>query len=171
MKITHENMMGFVLESVGANNESIAKQIVLENLEKAFGEILAPPFGAGETRSTHPGTFSHGDIEEIALENFGYSLGEIKQIYFGNWLRDYSQAITGASVGFTKADREKIAKHYGKLMYVRELQPLFWLMPMQQTWVSILELLALKEFVFDKSKSQNDSKNLPKNLYSEFKKI
>ncbi|KAI0322897.1 heterokaryon incompatibility protein Het-C-domain-containing protein [Amylostereum chailletii] len=71
----------------------------------AFGAGNIPSFAYLEGRA-----FRHGDIEdvleEIAKKSGGFALGaligkggskfgglDIKRVYFGNWLRDYSQAV------------------------------------------------------------------------------
>ena len=49
------------------------------------------------------GEFGHGGIEEDALKAAGFSgsmtEGEIGAVYFGNWLRDFSQIPTGGAKG------------------------------------------------------------------------
>ncbi|KAI0266532.1 Het-C-domain-containing protein [Gloeopeniophorella convolvens] len=71
----------------------------------AFGAGNIPSFAYMEGRA-----FRHGDIEdilsEVAKKSGGFALGaligkggskfgglDIKRVYFGNWLRDYSQAV------------------------------------------------------------------------------
>ncbi|CAM3189381.1 HET-C-related protein [Pseudomonas plecoglossicida] len=48
-------------------------------------------FSAGRGEGT-PHSFAHESIEDV-LEGVGFSSDERKAIYFGNWLRDYSQLI------------------------------------------------------------------------------
>ena len=48
-------------------------------------------FQAGETPT------AHGGIEEAALQEAGFSKGEAKLSYYGNWLRDISQLDPGPS--------------------------------------------------------------------------
>jgi hypothetical protein len=61
-------------------------------------------FGAGNIASTAriEGTnWRHGDIEDTLLQLFITRIGggrkfskmDVKRVYFGNWLRDYSQAV------------------------------------------------------------------------------
>ncbi|KAJ7599003.1 heterokaryon incompatibility protein HET-C [Mycena floridula] len=76
----------------------------------AFGAGNIPSFAYMEGRA-----FRHGDIEdalaELAKQAGGFALGsligkggskfgglDIKRVYFGNWLRDYSQAVDIASL-------------------------------------------------------------------------
>ncbi|KAI0051363.1 Het-C-domain-containing protein [Auriscalpium vulgare] len=84
----------------------------------AFGAGNIPSFAYLEGRA-----FRHGDIEdalsELAKKSGGFALGaligkggskfgglDIKRVYFGNWLRDYSQAVDIA--GLKKLDFQTI---------------------------------------------------------------
>lgn len=40
-----------------------------------------------------PGEVGHGGVEKKAMQQAGFSAQEANQIYFGNWLRDYSQLV------------------------------------------------------------------------------
>ncbi|WP_372489327.1 HET-C-related protein [Pseudomonas caspiana] len=51
--------------------------------------IIQPRFSAGEGG---PGTATHGSIEHV-LKTAGFREHEVRAIYFGNWLRDYSQLL------------------------------------------------------------------------------
>jgi hypothetical protein len=65
----------------------------------------AQAFGAGNIASTSKiegQNWRHGDIEDTLLtlltarvigRNKKFSKLDVKRVYFGNWLRDYSQAI------------------------------------------------------------------------------
>lgn len=66
--------------------------------------LLARPtsaFGAGNIASTSKvegQNWRHGDIEDtlltlLAFNGRKFSKMDVKRVYFGNWLRDYSQAI------------------------------------------------------------------------------
>lgn len=59
-------------------------------------------FGAGFNRGTpHRPLISHGDIElslATAHPYFGDHPERIRQVYFGNWLRDFSQVITPVTI-------------------------------------------------------------------------
>ena len=71
----------------------------------------AHAFGAGNIASVsnvEGVNFRHGDIEDTLLtlvSSYAYAKGaksskiDVKRVYFGNWLRDYSQAV---DVGTTK---------------------------------------------------------------------
>jgi hypothetical protein len=63
-------------------------------------------FGAGNIASVsrlENKNFRHGDIEDM-LKNVSFLRGQkwtsamIKRVYFGNWLRDYSQAVDVGSL-------------------------------------------------------------------------
>ena len=47
-----------------------------------------------------------------ALTKAGYTPDEIDQVYFGNWLRDFSQVIVASTVGFNEKDYNKIIKKF-----------------------------------------------------------
>jgi hypothetical protein len=68
--------------------------------------ILASPalaFGAGEVEDSSPWdgyVWRHGDIEKILtilpvsfISNYAFTKMQARQVYFGNWLRDYSQLL------------------------------------------------------------------------------
>lgn len=66
--------------------------------------LLARPahaFGAGNIASTSKvegQNWRHGDIEDtlltlLAFNGRKFTKMDVKRVYFGNWLRDYSQAI------------------------------------------------------------------------------
>jgi len=76
----------------------------------------AHAFGAGNIASISKieGTnWRHGDIEDM-LENIAYLHGKkwtsklIKRVYFGNWLRDYSQAVDVGSLKGAQKDAIRV---------------------------------------------------------------
>ncbi len=68
-------------------------------------------FGAGRGHDGHPGSYGHQSIE-MALINSGFSeRRDLHRIYFGNWLRDFSQFVDPAIV--RPAD-ENLAKAQAK---------------------------------------------------------
>jgi hypothetical protein len=81
--------------------------------------FLARPthaFGAGNIADTSKiagQNWRHGDIEDTLLtlitarvigRNKKFSKLDVKRVYFGNWLRDYSQAIDVGTVKYVSAD-------------------------------------------------------------------
>jgi hypothetical protein len=74
-------------------------------------------FGAGNIASISKiegRNFRHGDIEDT-LEKIAYLKGHrhwpsklIKRVYFGNWLRDYSQAVDVGSLKGVQKDSIRI---------------------------------------------------------------
>jgi len=76
----------------------------------------AQAFGAGNIASTSKiegQNWRHGDIEDTLLtlltarvigRNKKFSKLDVKRVYFGNWLRDYSQAIDVGTVKYVSAD-------------------------------------------------------------------
>lgn len=101
-------------------------------------------FGAG----FEPGM--HGGIEREALRqlvlNKELTELEVKQIYYGNWLRDYSQVILESTVRLAKPDIDKI-----KQTNTKHLTDLLKSNPYKlshDAWIKVLEILAAKEFIF-----------------------
>lgn len=84
--------------------------------------LLASPahaFGAGNIGSTariEGENFRHGDIEDTLLTLLlariaggqKFSKLDVKRVYFGNWLRDYSQAVDVGTVKYVSAEAIRI---------------------------------------------------------------
>lgn len=79
-----------------------------------YAALPTHAFGAGNIASISKiegANWRHGDIEDTLLQLFMASaLGgkkfdsmTVKRVYFGNWLRDYSQAIDVGSVKYVEA--------------------------------------------------------------------
>lgn len=94
-------------------------------------------FGSGLGDKDHKHSFGHESIEHV-LRDVGFSEEDCKRIYFGNWLRDFSQIVDpkivrpqGDASGWTVL-QELIAAEQPKLT--------------RQQLTAIVDLLALKEF-------------------------
>ncbi|OCT49782.1 hypothetical protein CLCR_07712 [Cladophialophora carrionii] len=89
----------------------------------AIGIILlarpAHAFGAGNIGSTSKiegQNWRHGDLEDtlltiVASRAMGgkkFSKLDVKRVYFGNWLRDYSQAVDVGTVKYVSAEAIRI---------------------------------------------------------------
>ena len=84
--------------------------------------LLARPsfaFGAGNIASAaqiEGQNWRHGDIEDTLLTILmsraagGKKFGklDVKRVYFGNWLRDYSQAVDVGTVKYVSAEAVRI---------------------------------------------------------------
>ena len=84
--------------------------------------FLARPahaFGAGNIASTariEGQNWRHGDIEDTLLTLLisraaggkKFSKMDVKRVYFGNWLRDYSQAVDVGTVSHVSAEAIRI---------------------------------------------------------------
>lgn len=83
--------------------------------------ITAPAygFGAGNIASIariEGQNWRHGDIEDTLLTLFlarvaggrQFSKLDVKRVYFGNWLRDYSQAVDVGTVKYVSAEAIRI---------------------------------------------------------------
>ncbi|WP_281310215.1 HET-C-related protein [Flavobacterium flavigenum] len=96
----------------------------------------------------------HGGIEREALKemvrNRKLTELQVKQIYYGNWLRDYSQIILESSIRLEKPDIDKI-----KQSGIKHLNSLLKMNPYKvshEGLIKLLEILAAKEFVFGSDK-------------------
>ncbi|KAK2867846.1 hypothetical protein FQN49_003409 [Arthroderma sp. PD_2] len=79
----------------------------------------AAAFGAGNIASLSKiegSNFRHGDIEDVLLTLYmassaggrKFSKMDVMHVYFGNWLRDYSQAVDVGSVKYVSAEAVRI---------------------------------------------------------------
>lgn len=71
---------------------------MLTNAQLAFGAGNIPTLAKVEGQN-----FRHGDIEDtlkklVFLKGAKWSSKLVKKVYFGNWLRDYSQALDVGTV-------------------------------------------------------------------------
>lgn len=105
-------------------------------------------YGAGRNRKKHKGAaFAHGDIEFEALVAKGlYEPHDVLKIYYGNWLRDFSQIIVGFTVRGTN-----VAINAQKNKEVKELSPMKL---SHKAWVELIKILAIREFVFEPLKEE-----------------
>lgn len=121
-------------------------------------------FGAGRNRKHNKdGAFAHGDIEFEALSNpkaIIFDEKQVSKIYFGNWLRDFSQVIVGISVRGTNT-----AIQLQKYKIVEEATPM---KISHEGWVGLMEILGIKEFVYDPLKESGKKIN---DNYADLKKI
>lgn len=116
-----------------------------EHYDETPGEDISN-FGAGRNRKHNKnGAFAHGDIEfEALVSRELFDEKQVNKIYFGNWLRDFSQVIVGISVRGTN-----VAMQLQKYKIVEEAIPMKL---SHDGWVSLMEILAIKEFVYDPAK-------------------
>ena len=126
----------------------------LRQLQQTFKE-MEEEFGAGRVKDKHPEAFGHGDIEYIALKQVGFKEEEIDIIYYGNWLRDYSQIIVPETIGLIEKDYFYLNKKEEKNTNFNSLKPGISYLPLQETWSKILQILAVKEFIYNKLKDSN----------------
>jgi len=128
-------------------------------------------FPAGRLRKLYPGAYGHGDIEDIALGETKSKSGmvlfdkeEINKIYFGNWLRDFSQMIVKATV-------KSYFKEYKKIKKILPLIPRSIKKDIEErhakldhdTLVKLLKIIAVKEFIYNvKIEAAKEDKNIDK---------
>lgn len=94
-----------------------------------YAALPANAFGAGNIASISKiegANWRHGDIEDTLLQLYmASSMGgkkfdsmTIKRIYFGNWLRDYSQAIDVGSLKYVEGPTIRLIVSSVKYMLV-----------------------------------------------------
>lgn len=104
-----------------------------------------PPFDAGSVKEKYPGSYGHYDIEKEAFEKI-FDAEQIRQIYYGNWLRDFNQINLAVVVGPPEkkpAPPETPAKKQKRMAKLAAIRPYFT----QDKVRDILEILAVKEFI------------------------
>jgi hypothetical protein len=94
------------------DGEPVTLQVEWPEFKKSIEQTLGPEeqrkddmsvatefFGAGKGDEGKPEqSFAHESIEAVLLPIFSRDADLVREIYFGNWLRDYSQAITKVSL-------------------------------------------------------------------------
>jgi len=168
-KTSSLEIINFALKTFGAELTTLSLKEFDKMIGKAWFNSI-PNFDAGFSRKKKPGTWSHGDIEERALKGI-FSTTEIRKIYYGNWLRDYSSVITGKTVGFDYKDRSKFDKEepFVNNSTVRDYRFFFPFWPSQKSWVKVIRLLATKDFVYNtKEKPSENILEHQKKFISEF---
>lgn len=133
---------------------------MLEEEIKAEPVPPVPPFSAGSYGSMGLEGWAHGDIEEKALSAVGYTALERRQVYYGNWLRDFSQIIVGTTLHFSAKDTATLKELAGGNKYpdapkhtpITDLLRLFT----QTQWVEVMKILAVHEFAFKSEMNGGD---------------
>lgn len=84
--------------------------------------------------------YGHGTIEMEALAKSNlFTEDEVLQIYYGNWLRDFSQMIVEITISVSNGANKNVKKHSNNSV----------LKLSHQGWVDLLQILAAKEFVYN----------------------
>lgn len=122
------------------------------NENKQYDEIPGQDisnYGAGRNRKINKNAaYAHGDIEFEALEKRDlFNNSQVHKIYYGNWLRDFSQVIVGLTVRSAN-----FAINTQKQKVVQEASPMKL---SHEGWINLMEILAIKEFVYDPLKDAN----------------
>jgi hypothetical protein len=93
--------------------------ILTTSLVFLFFASPAHAFGAGNIASLSKiegQNWRHGDIEDVLLTLYmarvaggkKFSKLDVKRVYFGNWLRDYSQAVDVGTVKYVSSEAIRI---------------------------------------------------------------
>jgi hypothetical protein len=114
-------------------------------MERKRGQLEFFGAGKGENHEKNPhGSFGHQSIEEV-LGTIRLNRDERQLIYFGNWLRDYSQMLDPKVVR-----KESASKDLPNVMS-------------RQAWTRLVDILAIGEFV-DKPGKRANFKVTPERL-------
>lgn len=129
-------------------NIDTLKQVVKDIFSKSsFFDSNPNEVLEGHGAGFEPGT--HGGIELKALTDASlFNPKEVLQIYYGNWLRDYSQVLVGATVRVTEEAKNKLENKdpkYHILQFLKQNADKV----SHEGWVKLMEILAAKEFVFE----------------------
>lgn len=167
----HSDAMNFILNGIGIDKTEVISFYRTELHYSDDGDgIETSNFDAGIPEKGVRGAWTHGVIDRIALEEAGYSGHEFESIYYGNWLRDFSSAIVGSTLGFNYETRIKMK---GDLLfrsgYPKEIYDNLQGKLTHKGWVKLVELLAASTFVYERSNRQNHGAHFPWYL-NEFRK-
>ncbi|MFT6923146.1 MAG: hypothetical protein ACJA1C_002156 [Crocinitomicaceae bacterium] len=170
--LTQRSFSEYIFNELGYELKSVSSRLSFKALEDAF-KILENDFDAGEVRSpSNPESWAHGDIERRALKGL-YKDYEIDQIYYGNWLRDYSSVISANSIGFNPNDI-KIFRDNSTLKNresVKINRALMGTKFSHYTWSRIIKVMAVKAFKYDRISNPPEDyhdKRLEENFESRF---
>ena len=122
--------------------KTVAKEIyTTENLYDSKPKEKIKSFGSG----FKPG--EHGGIALSALNNV-FQTDEILKIYYGNWLRDYSQLLVGSTIRLTNIAKKEVEQSAN--LYILNLLKTNSSKISHEGWVQLLEIFVAKELVFDR---------------------
>lgn len=147
-RLTPADMRGTLQD--GINAESL---LALLGMPKASAQAdlddelraNAPLFDAGSVKERYPDSYGHYDIAVEAYADI-FAPAVIRQIYYGNWLRDFNQINLASVVGPPPAQAipaETPAQKRKRMEMLRKYRPYFT----QDAIRNILEILAVREFV------------------------
>jgi hypothetical protein len=152
-RVSHTDILSYVLSKGGVEILQSESDVSFKEIEEAL-KGLDFDFDAGEVRSaSNPDSWGHGDIEFRALKDV-FKEHEIEQIYYGNWLRDYSSIITASTVGFNPPDIEifRTNSELKDLSIVTKNRPKMGSKFSQFTWSRIVKVMAVQEFTYKRKK-------------------
>ena len=98
-------------------------------------------FGAGRGHVGHPGSYGHQSIEAALIDANFNDKRDLHRIYFGNWLRDFSQAVDPGIVRPADAALAKIQAKYKDKAPALDTNVLS-----RRAITSLVGILAWKEF-------------------------
>lgn len=123
--------------------------LVKQEARKIDSNTTYPNAKVEEKLADFPSGFEpgqHGGIELKALKEI-FSKDEIYKIYYGNWLRDYSQVLVGTTLRLNNTAK-KIAEQSGD-WYILDLIKKSATRMSHDGWVELIEILAAQELEFE----------------------
>jgi outer membrane protein OmpA-like peptidoglycan-associated protein len=98
-------------------------------------------FGAGRGHAGEPGSYGHQSIEEALVRSKFKKTEDLHRIYFGNWLRDFSQFVDPAIIRPSDAALAKLQAKYKDKAPALDTNGLS-----RRAITSLVGILAWKEF-------------------------
>lgn len=92
------------------------EQAILVSISVSVSSLQTADFSVASTARIEGSNWRHGDIEDTLLTLLisraaggkKFSKLDVKRVYFGNWLRDYSQAVDVGTVKYVSAEAIRI---------------------------------------------------------------
>ncbi|MFT5819846.1 MAG: hypothetical protein ACI8ZM_001071 [Crocinitomix sp.] len=169
--VEHLDVMNFILKGIDIDRSEVMSYYRTELHYSDDGDGFETyNFDAEKPEKGNNGAMTHGVIDRIALERTGYTGTEIESIYYGNWLRDFSSAIVGSTLGFDYDTYRKMENSpFFKKGYPNELFKGVKGKLTHKGWVKIIELMAANFFVYERSSKEKHGAHFPSYL-KEFRK-
>ncbi|MDR0234397.1 MAG: hypothetical protein LBI31_06325 [Zoogloeaceae bacterium] len=133
LKVDHAEARRHVLATQGDGKSVVAGMDKVEYFSAGRGD-----------HADNPCSFGHESIEDV-LDKADFDPDERKQIYFGNWLRDYSQLLTPAML--SPLEGKNLGRGIGR-----------------KAWTNLVDMLAMGEFYDWRKKNRENFEVTPERL-------
>jgi hypothetical protein len=142
-----------IFENTYLNQALTSVDLSHQLLDEKVGNIEF--FGAGRGDERNPASYAHRSIEHVLAEVGFDPVRELPRIYFGNWLRDYSQIVDPAIVRPTGEALKKIQQDPMRAAQLDSMRL------SRIALTRLVGLLAAKEFgAFDKEWAKSIYQNM-----------